>query len=495
MRITMLVQNDWRHDSRVIREAECLARNGYQVTVFCRRISSSRTTETRNGVTYQIIPHRKTGYSLSDFFWLCLIHLRITAYDALRLTQARRRAGSLPAVAQLLAAACCVTLAVPVSLLLVPVLPLMRAWRNRFWIGRKLSVLQERARAALTNLAQPFPYLNDFAYQCFDDIVETKPDVVHAHDLVTLSAGFLAARRLKCPLIYDAHELETHTNYHSLSRATKYWIAKYEANLARWADAVITVCDSIADWLAREYSISRPCVCRNVPTHLGSIEARPTASNGLRTHLGLPPETPLVVYVGSVTVDRGLSLSVEAIAQLPGVHFATVGPRYAETETEIRAIAKSLGVSERVHLVDAVPSDQVVAFIASADCSLIAIQNVCLSYYFCFPNKLLESVMAGLPIAAASLFELKRFVEDHGVGLVMDETDPASIADTIRAILADRQRFKPTADQLDRIIKRYGWPTQEQALLQLYDQVLASRKRLAVPKDRADSPTFVAPNT
>ena len=135
---------------------------------------------------------------------------------------------------------------------------------------------------------------------------------------------------------------------------------------------------------------------------------------------------------------------------------------------EIRDTAEALNITDRVHLVDPVPSRQVAGFVAVADCSVIAIQNVCLSYYFCFPNKLLESSITGVPVAVARLIELERFVEKYGVGAVMDETDPVAIAATIQKILADPGRYKPSAETLQEMRTTYGWPTQQRRLLALY---------------------------
>ena len=292
-----------------------------------------------------------------------------------------------------------------------------------------------------------------------------QPDVVHAHDLVTLSAGVIAKQRAGARLVYDAHELETHTNYHLLPPIAKRWIAHYESVLIQTCDEVITVCDSIADWLAREYAIDRPVVVMNSP----KLETTPRHDgSSLRTTLDLAPGVPLVVYVGSVTVDRGLELAVEALPLLPGVHLATVGWRYDLTENGMRRVAQANGVSDRLHFVDPVPSASVVSFIADADASVIPIQNVCLSYAFSFPNKLLESVFAGVPVAAANLVEIRKFLEAHPVGLLMDETDPRAIAAALRELIARREDFAPDEMELQRIDAEYGWDVQEARLFALY---------------------------
>jgi glycosyltransferase involved in cell wall biosynthesis len=202
--------------------------------------------------------------------------------------------------------------------------------------------------------------------------------------------------------------------------------------------------------------------------------------DGLRGHLGLESSTPLVVYVGSVTVDRGLALTVEAMALLPNVHFAVVGPRYEATEREMVEVARRVGVENRIHLVDAVAPDEVMGFVASADCSVIPIQNVCLSYYFCFPNKLLESVLAGLPVVVADLLELRRFIERFPVGVVVDASDPSSLAGGVERVLADPARYIPGKDTRQRIVESFGWSVQASRLLTMYRDIGDAVKPVAI---------------
>jgi len=175
-----------------------------------------------------------------------------------------------------------------------------------------------------------------------------------------------------------------------------------------------------------------------------------------------------------VTVERGLELCVKALAELPTVHFALVGPRNADTETAVRQTAHHLQLEDRVHMVDPVPHDQVVRFIASADCSVIAIQDTSLNNDFCFPNKLLDSVLAGLPVAVSNLTELRGFIREHGVGVVMDQSDPRSIAAAIRTLLCRRDHYQPTAVKISEIEGRYGWAAQERKLLGLYKGLVES---------------------
>jgi glycosyltransferase involved in cell wall biosynthesis len=491
LRVAMLVNHDWRIDSRVMRAAATLAGAGYEVHVISRVPSPRDDLLMQGQVRVHEIPqstsiHRNPGHLLA--MW-CQ-HLRV-ASAACTVPGGWRTA--LAAWGRATAAFMMGLLTLLLSLVLAPIggiALLARStyrrsrWRDpavraqpgwRAWLVRTgLLVIPTGLRAirsslsAAVNVALPehVQYLDGFSVKGLSHILAVEPDVVHAHDLVTLSTGWRAAVATGCRLIYDAHELETHTNYWGLRPATHWWVARYEATLIRRCHAVVTVCDSIADWLANHYGINRPSVVLNSP----DLQLGPGSGTGrsLRNELGLTTATPLAVYVGSVTIDRGLPQCIEAAALVPGLHVALVGPRDTTVANEVLSLAERLNISSRVHLVDPVPSREVAAYIGSADCSLIAIQNVCLSYYFCFPNKLLESVMGGVPVAAARLPELERFLGRFRVGVLMDETQHISIAAAIRELLLKRAHFQPDMQTLDAIRTEYGWPAQQEKLKALY---------------------------
>ena len=104
------------------------------------------------------------------------------------------------------------------------------------------------------------------------------------------------------------------------------------------------------------------------------------------------------------------------------------------------AVAKEK-VADRYHVVDPVSSREVVSFVRDADVSVVAIQNICLSYYYCMPNKLLESVMGGLPVVVSNLPELRQLVHVNGYGEIMDETCPEQSPPQYAKSLETRRRI------------------------------------------------------
>jgi glycosyltransferase involved in cell wall biosynthesis len=471
MRVVMLVRNDWKFDSRVTREAEALAEDGVDVDVLCRRDSMGVTVERHNGVRYHCLPYRNPAH------WRQAIraHLSVVSLNVKWLLRGPRRRIAASAVAEQLVAL------LPVAIGGVLLFVGLVAWRGiarRILHYKSLDVIVNRSvviarlksvvASVLRYVVQPVQHLNESVHSCMPTILALRPDAIHAHDVVTLSTGALAADRLGARLIYDSHELERHTNDHALNLWTKQWIRRYETDFAGRCDAVVTVSGSIADWLEREYRIARPVVVGNAPSLRTPSVARSGPIDTVRKRLRLDPSARVIVYVGSVTVDRGLEVCVRALKELAGVHFAVVGPRYDVTKTCMLEAAAEADAAERLHFVDPVPPADIMSFIADADCSVMAIQNICLSYYYCFPNKLLESVFAGLPVVVSDLLELRRFVTEYGVGVVVDQCNPRSIANGIRDVLADPGRYRPSVETLAAIDRAYGWDEQRRRLLDLY---------------------------
>ncbi len=444
--VVMLVNNPCVNDSRVIKSAEALVEFGWQVTVICRYAANLLVSEVINGVTYIRIQPSPT--KLSDLrAWITnkrqkSFHSKVVAInlpahnDKNSFLSAKHASNNTRALC-------------PSGIRIRIVLALKTTKRLLAFPAKVVYWLNED---------------NEFKRMSLPILRKMKFDVVHCHDLSTLPTGVALAECYRCKLVYDSHELEMHRNAQYTKRVWRKR-RKLESVGIRRADAVITVSDSIADYLASDYGIVRPYVVLNSP----DFRTDQKFSRTVRQDLKLRVDTPLAIYVGSVTINRGLENIVNALSFYPGLHFATVGPIRAQTRKDLEDIACSIDVADRLFFLPPVKPNEVVPYLVDADVSVLAIQNVCLSYYYCMPNKLLESTFAGVPVAVANLHELRKFVDIHACGLVMDEACPLSIAQTIKEILTKRDSFQISPEARAKIIIDYGWITQSIKLKSIYD--------------------------
>ncbi len=303
--------------------------------------------------------------------------------------------------------------------------------------------------------------------------------VYHAHDLDTLAAGAWLARRHRSRLVYDAHELFVdqmdlgpaalvHIPFPSrlkqaLARAN---YTRLERRLIRQAGAVITVSASIARELASRYGIPQPAVVLNTPSYrdLGA------GSNWLRDRLGLGPEIRLLLLQGSVLPGRGLLELVQSLTLLPeACHLVFLGFNLGTFQQPIRQEIARLSLGARVHLLDALPPEDLLAATASADAGVLLLAGHNLNDRYAMPNKLFEYLMAGLPFVATDWPEVGRVARETGAGLTISAITPAAIAGAVQQLLGDPAAYQARRQAaLDAARAVYNWEKQAETLLSVY---------------------------
>jgi glycosyltransferase involved in cell wall biosynthesis len=87
------------------------------------------------------------------------------------------------------------------------------------------------------------------------------------------------------------------------------------------------------------------------------------------------------------------------------------------------------------------------------------------------PNKLFEMSLSGLPVCVSKLPEMEAFVEREGVGVTMDETDPADIARAMREAYARRRELAAAGDRHAALAGRYSWERQAERLVEVYQRL------------------------
>lgn len=311
-----------------------------------------------------------------------------------------------------------------------------------------------------------------------DKVLEIRPTVIHANDLIALQAATRLARQIGAKVVLDIHDLYLHGPKKRTGLA--YWHGeRVERANIRLADAVITVSNGIAEHLQRLYGIARPAVVLNAPyIPSGSVAG---TSRRLRDEIGLAADQPLAVYTGGRSRSRGLDRLVRAMADVEGLHVAMVGHAQSAEDPSLRKIALDGGYADRLHLLPPVPHTLVTSYISSADFGVIPYHVECLNHQYSMPHKLLEAVFAGLPVAVPDLREMRRFVNATETGLVMNALDVADIARAMRTLAAKRKELRLSKDKVWALNEEYGWEVQAATLRSVYDRLYLHR---SAPNDQ-----------
>lgn len=267
-------------------------------------------------------------------------------------------------------------------------------------------------------------------------------DVVLLHDAELLLA---VPRALRARTVWDVHE-DT-----AAAVVAKPWLPRPARALAaavvrwteRWAERHLTLLLAeygYRDRFAREHVV----VPNTVP-----VPARVAG-----------PRTDRVVYLGSITLERGAREVVETGRTLRertggGLTTHVVGPAHGAAEAVVRE------AHERgdVHWHGFVPNDRAGELLDGALAGLSLLQDLP-NYRHSMPTKVLEYMAHGVPVVTTPLPLARDVVTTARSGVVVPFTDPVAAADAVLALRAEPERAAALGAAGHRAAReRYDWAT------------------------------------
>ena len=318
--------------------------------------------------------------------------------------------------------------------------------------------------------------------------VTTEADVYHGHDLTGLGVAVAARRRFGGKVVYDSHDLFVDAGSNARRpRAVRRVLTELERRWYQKADVVVTVNQGLADELRRRYGSKPIAVVHNCVAVSDSVPERTVGP--LRRAIGIGAETPLILYHGGFTANRGLGVLINAMRQ-PGLehaHLALLG--YGPMEDELRRVAAGSASGGRVHVLPAVPPTELDGYVADADIAAMVNQPVSKNEILSTPNKLFESIAAGVPIVTSD-FPMRRAIvldnEDGPLGAVCDPERPQSVAEAIRSLLTlPAHELAAMRDRARRAARRrWNWGREARTLIDAYTLLLtpAGREHVGEPE-------------
>lgn len=212
--------------------------------------------------------------------------------------------------------------------------------------------------------------------------------------------------------------------------------------------------------VARRFPQSRTAVVRNYPL-LHEFSRTSSYSR----------DSNSVVYVGSVTAERGAREMVDAFGHVThsGARLRIAGPIHPprlEREMEERRGA------ERVDLLGRTDRAGVADLLADARAGLVVLHPTP-SHLPSMPVKLFEYMAAGVPVVASDFPMWREYVEDAGTGIAVDPLDPAAIAEAVDWIF-DHPEEAEEMGRRGRVLvdERWSWDPEGVRLVDFYDLIV-----------------------
>lgn len=304
-----------------------------------------------------------------------------------------------------------------------------------------------------------FFYYIQWSLNIIKKLKKYKINCVNCHSVAVLPLCVFLKITKKANLIYDIHELETETV--GLKRFKKYVIQLLEKLLISYVDGTFVVSESIAMWYRSRYDLNKVWTIRNIPEQIENINIEKFP---LRKTFNIPENTLVFIYQGVIARGRGINIILESFAAVGSkAHVIFMG--YGNMVELVRENEKKYC---NIHYLPAVPYDQLHNYTAAADVGLSIIENVCLSYQMCLPNKIFEYINCGIPIIISRLPEMEKIVDKYDCGWKCSESK-YELQKIISSLTKEKISEKSKNTELVR--KNINWTIEEKNLLDGYREL------------------------
>jgi glycosyltransferase involved in cell wall biosynthesis len=293
------------------------------------------------------------------------------------------------------------------------------------------------------------------------DALRARADVVHAHAFghFPLWSGRLARAFRGIPLVVTPH-----SDPGTAPPLAQLWSRTVAQLTVRGADRTVALSRAEATWL--ESLGVRPERIRVIHGAIDLAEFAP------RPHHPVTSNDVRVLFVGRLDpAQKGLEPLIRAMGLVPRELrpvLRIVGEDWGGLNPTL-ALARQLGVGDRVVVLGAVSREKLLQEYYSADVFVLS------SLFDSFPVVVMEAMAAGLPVVATRVGGVPEMVDDGRTGLLVPPGNPGALAAGIRTLLEDRNLRTRFGEEGRRRVARFEWARVTPDLIGLFAEVAGRR--------------------
>ncbi|MBO4586869.1 MAG: glycosyltransferase family 4 protein [Bacteroidales bacterium] len=305
-------------------------------------------------------------------------------------------------------------------------------------------------------------------------LLRTKCEVVWANDTDTLLGSYVSSRLKGLKLVMDAHELFPEVPELVGREKVKHVWEAIERKLMPKCDAMLTVCQSIADYYRERYGVEM-VVVRNVSGVTELLSDKVTERGSVRECKGVQgsAETNVLLYQGCVNKGRGVDWAIDSLEWLEDCRLVIAGG--GDLLEEMKAYAGGKPWADRVEFLGRLTPEELEPLTRQASVGLVMLEDMGLSYHFALPNRIGDFVAAGVPMVVSNLPEMA-VVRKFGVGEVIEgerskvkgeRCEAKALAEAVKKVLSREWREEDFAEAR----RDMDWNNEKQKLIEIIRKI------------------------
>jgi glycosyltransferase involved in cell wall biosynthesis len=305
----------------------------------------------------------------------------------------------------------------------------------------------------------------EFTIRLFFFLLKSKASLLVANDLDTLLPNYYFSKRRKIALVYDSHEIFCEVpELQETPFKKKIW-ESLEKSIVPKLKYCITVNKSIANWFNQKYKTDFKVV-RNIPDKISVTKIK------TRQELNLPTDKKIILLQGAgINIQRGAEEALEAMQYVDNAILLIVGG--GDAIDNLKLIIKDFKLEEKVKMLPKMKPEELYQYTCNADVGLSLDKATNLNYQLSLPNKLFDYTIAGVPVLASPLTEIKSFIEKYKVGICIENHNATHIADKMNYMLTSPDYILWKANT-QIAAQENNWENEKQVWIDLIKKIKSS---------------------
>lgn len=270
-------------------------------------------------------------------------------------------------------------------------------------------------------------------------------DIIYARDYHTVIIAYLPRLIFNKRLVFEINGLaneERRLKRNSIfNRLITFFIKKLEMLATKHSDRIVSVTPYIASYLINKFH----CKSNKIEVITNGVDTKkfyPINDKALieswKKRLGIAQEDMVVVFVGNLAPWQGLEYLIQVspylLEKVKNIKFLIVGDGILKEEYQEKVC--DLGASNHFIFTGMIAYEQIPFYINIADICVLPKRRMESGYS---PIKLYEYMACGKSVVSSRVEGLE-FIEEEGVGLLVEPENLKSLEEALLVLLKDPQK-------------------------------------------------------
>ena len=328
-------------------------------------------------------------------------------------------------------------------------------------IGRKTRNSPELQPANYAQIRLPMIFskgklfYTEFSIRLFFKLLFTKADVMCAIDLDTILPVYFTSKLKGAKRVYDAHELFCEMK-EVVSRPGIY---RFWKQIERFAvprfKSGYTVNTPIRDEFNKMYGVDYN-VIRNVPRSYPLIIPR--------------NKNPYFIYQGAVNEGRCFETLIPAMKQVNAPLVICGDGNFMQQALELVKLHR---LEDKVKFRGKLLPSELREVSINAWAGITLFDRESKSNYYSLANRFFDYIAAGIPQLCVNYPVYAEINKENEVALLIDKTDPDSIAKHLNQLLDDRILYQKLQQNCSVAREKFTWEAEEKILINFYKDLIS----------------------